>query len=208
MHIITSARLLLSQGKRGEASARFIRALEIAPDLVDLFANLTSTLYRLNPALEEAVRRATQAWPALLSERELLGRPALPGLPTMRCCDGCSNPSRFATSSSSAFSLRYAASCSTAPRRHSQPMALMTKHCCFAAHWRASVSSTSTCSRSGRRSGPRPHPSRMQSLRLWLAGTRRRHCGLRQSRAIFRCMRRSVRANFWTEPGRRLSRRC
>ena len=64
---------LLAQGKSGEASARFVRALELAPELIDLFANLAGTLYRLNPALDEAVKRAAAAWPTLLPERELLG---------------------------------------------------------------------------------------------------------------------------------------
>jgi tetratricopeptide (TPR) repeat protein/ubiquinone/menaquinone biosynthesis C-methylase UbiE len=64
---------LLAQGKLDEATARFVRALELAPDLVDLFANLAGTLYRLNPALGDAVRRAGAAWPALQPEPDLLG---------------------------------------------------------------------------------------------------------------------------------------
>jgi tetratricopeptide (TPR) repeat protein/2-polyprenyl-3-methyl-5-hydroxy-6-metoxy-1,4-benzoquinol methylase len=65
--------VLLSQGKLAEASARFVRALDLAPELIDLFANLVATLYRLNPALGEAVERAGAAWPSFLSEQELFG---------------------------------------------------------------------------------------------------------------------------------------
>jgi Tfp pilus assembly protein PilF/SAM-dependent methyltransferase len=65
--------LLLAQGKLGEASARFARALELAPELIDIFANVIATLYRLNPALEQAVKRAGGAWPSLPPEQDLLG---------------------------------------------------------------------------------------------------------------------------------------
>ena len=65
--------LLHAQGRLKEASAVFARALALAPELFTSFADIGSTLLKLNPGLRDGVQRAAASWPRLLPADELLG---------------------------------------------------------------------------------------------------------------------------------------
>ena len=69
--------VLLAQGKRGEASARFTQALTLMPQLFEQFHGVCETLAAVLPPLGEAMRRARAAWPARLGAGELLGQAGL-----------------------------------------------------------------------------------------------------------------------------------
>ena len=61
----------LAQGRFREASARFARALELVPELAGNFADTVATMRRVNPALDQAMARASSAWPRLVPADEL-----------------------------------------------------------------------------------------------------------------------------------------
>jgi SAM-dependent methyltransferase len=66
-------RVLQAQGKPADASFYFARSLALMPQLLKQYAGICATLVALLPALGEALRRQTAAWPQRLSENELLG---------------------------------------------------------------------------------------------------------------------------------------
>jgi 2-polyprenyl-3-methyl-5-hydroxy-6-metoxy-1,4-benzoquinol methylase len=74
------ALVLLAQGKRGEASARFTQALTLMPQLFEQFHGVCETLAAVLPPLGEAMRRARAAWPVRLGAAELLGDAGLAAL--------------------------------------------------------------------------------------------------------------------------------
>ncbi len=74
--------VLQAQGNLTEASARFARALELAPQLLGQFGAILGTLIALLPPLGEAMRRANAAWPQRLPLDRLLGDSGLAGIAT------------------------------------------------------------------------------------------------------------------------------
>src|SRR5215831_15178661 len=66
-------RVLQAQGKSADASFYFARSLALMPQLLKQYAGVCATLIALLPALGEALRRQTAAWPKRLDERELFG---------------------------------------------------------------------------------------------------------------------------------------
>src|SRR5262245_32043542 len=66
-------RVLQAQGKPADASLYFARSLALMPQLLTQYAGICATLIALLPALGEALRRQTAAWPKQLDERELFG---------------------------------------------------------------------------------------------------------------------------------------
>lgn len=82
------ALVLLAQGKRSEASARFTQALTLMPQLFEQFHGVCETLAAVLPLLGEAMRRARAAWPVRLGAGELLGEAglaAIGGDPLLLC---------------------------------------------------------------------------------------------------------------------------
>jgi len=71
------AQVLQAQGKLAEASASFARTLELMPQLQSQFGAICRTLMSVLPVLEEAMRRANQAWPQRLSAERLFGSAGL-----------------------------------------------------------------------------------------------------------------------------------
>jgi 2-polyprenyl-3-methyl-5-hydroxy-6-metoxy-1,4-benzoquinol methylase len=69
--------VLQAQGKLAEASACFARALTLMPQLFDQFTGICVTLRAVLPPLDDAMRRAEQAWPQRPSARQLLDGAAL-----------------------------------------------------------------------------------------------------------------------------------
>ena len=65
--------VLLAQGKRSEASARFAQALTLMPQLFEQFNGVCQTLAAVSPPIGEAMRRALAAWPGRLTADQLLG---------------------------------------------------------------------------------------------------------------------------------------
>ncbi len=65
--------VLLAQGKRNEASARFAQALTLMPQLFEQFGGICQTLAAVLPPIGEAMRRALAAWPNRLTADQLLG---------------------------------------------------------------------------------------------------------------------------------------
>jgi SAM-dependent methyltransferase len=65
--------MLLAQGKRNEASARFAQALTLIPQLFEQFGDICQTLAAVSPPIGEAMRRALAAWPNRLTADQLLG---------------------------------------------------------------------------------------------------------------------------------------
>jgi len=65
--------ILLATGKLDEASARFARSLELTPELFELYPDIVAMLVQVNPPIGEAMARAANAWPRLLSAEDLLG---------------------------------------------------------------------------------------------------------------------------------------
>lgn len=65
--------LLLEQGKTVEATAHFVRALMLAPELYEEYPDLQATLFKLNRAVKDAAARAHAAWPRRLDAKELFG---------------------------------------------------------------------------------------------------------------------------------------
>ena len=72
--------VLQAQGKLGEASAQFARALVLVPQLLTAFGAIVATLGALLPPLAEAMRQADAAWPARLSLDRLLSGARLAAL--------------------------------------------------------------------------------------------------------------------------------
>jgi 2-polyprenyl-3-methyl-5-hydroxy-6-metoxy-1,4-benzoquinol methylase len=65
--------VLLAQGKRNEASARFAHALTLMPQLFEQFNSVCETLAAVLPPIGEAMRRAIAAWPDRLTADQMLG---------------------------------------------------------------------------------------------------------------------------------------
>jgi SAM-dependent methyltransferase len=65
--------LLLAQGKPDQAATMFERLLTLAPELLDDFPSIAALLVSVNPAINDASKRAASAWPQRLPARELLG---------------------------------------------------------------------------------------------------------------------------------------
>lgn len=65
--------VLLAQGKRSEASARFAQALTLMPQLFEQFNGVCQTLAAVSPPIGEAMQRALAAWPGRLTVDQLLG---------------------------------------------------------------------------------------------------------------------------------------
>jgi len=74
--------VLQAQGKLTEASARFARALELAPQLLGQFDAILGTLIALLPPLGEAMQRANAVWPQRLPLDRLLGDSGLGAIAT------------------------------------------------------------------------------------------------------------------------------
>jgi SAM-dependent methyltransferase len=64
---------LLAQGKLEKAAATFRQLLLLMPELFDNYGDLLAILTQVNPALKEAMARASAAWPNALPADELLG---------------------------------------------------------------------------------------------------------------------------------------
>ena len=80
--------VLLAQGKRREASARFARSLALMPQLFEQFNAVYQTLEAILPPLADAVRQAVAAWPARLTIEQLFGGGglhAIAGDPLLLC---------------------------------------------------------------------------------------------------------------------------
>ena len=69
--------VLLAQGKLPEASARLAQALALLPQLFEQFNRVLPTLTTVLPAVGEAMRKATAAWPNRLTAEQLLGSSGL-----------------------------------------------------------------------------------------------------------------------------------
>ena len=65
--------VLLAQGERSEASARFAQALTLMPQLFEQFNGVCQTLAAVLPQIGEAMRRALAAWPNRLTADQLFG---------------------------------------------------------------------------------------------------------------------------------------
>jgi 2-polyprenyl-3-methyl-5-hydroxy-6-metoxy-1,4-benzoquinol methylase len=70
-------RVLQTQGKLREASACFAQTLLMMPQLLEQYAGVSATLIAVLPAIGEAMRRASKAWPERLSVEQLLGSAGL-----------------------------------------------------------------------------------------------------------------------------------
>jgi 2-polyprenyl-3-methyl-5-hydroxy-6-metoxy-1,4-benzoquinol methylase len=70
-------RVLQAQGKLREASACFAQTLSLMPQLLEQYAGVSATLVAVLPAIGEAMRRASKAWPERLSVEQLLGSAGL-----------------------------------------------------------------------------------------------------------------------------------
>jgi SAM-dependent methyltransferase len=80
--------VLLDLGQRDEAAARFAQSIALVPEIFEEYQNVLDTLFAVNPPLREAMARAAQAWPRLLSVGELFGPAgitAIAGDPLLRC---------------------------------------------------------------------------------------------------------------------------
>jgi SAM-dependent methyltransferase len=80
--------VLLDLGQRDEAAARFAQSIALVPEIFEEYQNVLDTLLAVNPALREALARAAQAWPRLLSVGELFGSAgiaSIAGDPLLRC---------------------------------------------------------------------------------------------------------------------------
>src|SRR5215813_10031138 len=75
-------RVLQAQDKPADASFYFARSLALMPQLLTQYAGICATLVTLLPALGEALRRQTAAWPKPLHERELFGDAGLAAIAT------------------------------------------------------------------------------------------------------------------------------
>ncbi len=64
---------MLAAGERVEASRHLLEAMKRAPEVLDTYASVVSTLNLLKPDLMAAVARANQAWPQRLGLNELVG---------------------------------------------------------------------------------------------------------------------------------------
>lgn len=69
--------VLQTQGKPGEASACFARALALMPQLFDQYDGICAMLRSLLPPLAEATAKAAAAWPTRLSIDRLFGSAGL-----------------------------------------------------------------------------------------------------------------------------------
>jgi len=81
-------RVLQAQGKTREASAAYAQALQLMPQLLDQYGGIFGTLVALRPALGEALRQATTAWPQRLGIAALFGKDAFEALaadPLLQC---------------------------------------------------------------------------------------------------------------------------
>src|SRR5664280_549817 len=65
--------VLQAQGKLNEASARFVQALTLMPQLFEQFNGVCATLADRRQDDGEAMRRAIAAWPNRLTADQLLG---------------------------------------------------------------------------------------------------------------------------------------
>src|SRR5215831_5391433 len=65
--------VLLAQGKRSEASARFAQALMLMPQLFEQFSGICQTLAAVSPPVGDAMRRALTAWPNRMTADQLFG---------------------------------------------------------------------------------------------------------------------------------------
>jgi len=67
------ASLLHRQGKAKEASSYFARTLALMPQLLTQYNSIRTTLVSLLPALDQALRRQSAAWPQRQTPSELFG---------------------------------------------------------------------------------------------------------------------------------------
>jgi 2-polyprenyl-3-methyl-5-hydroxy-6-metoxy-1,4-benzoquinol methylase/Flp pilus assembly protein TadD len=71
---------LLAAGERAEAARHLLEAMKRAPEVIDTYASVVSTLTMLKPDLMAAAARAHQAWPQRLGLEELVGPDGLKAL--------------------------------------------------------------------------------------------------------------------------------
>src|SRR5271165_6477153 len=64
---------LLLRGRLEEAAAHFARALTLMPELLEQYAPVVATLFKVNPAIRAGVERVAGAWPRELPADEILG---------------------------------------------------------------------------------------------------------------------------------------
>ncbi|HTQ83176.1 MAG TPA: methyltransferase domain-containing protein [Pseudolabrys sp.] len=62
-----------SQGKMADASRQFAQVAVLAPQILDQFIKVLETLILLIPALGDAIKKASNAWPTILPPEGLLG---------------------------------------------------------------------------------------------------------------------------------------
>jgi len=81
------ALVLLAQGKRGEASMHFARALTLVPQSLDQYRNACATLVAVLPAFGEALQRLGILWPSRPSPEQLFvgGLATIAGDPLLLC---------------------------------------------------------------------------------------------------------------------------
>lgn len=81
------ASILLTQGKSGEASLHFARALTLLPQLLDQYRNICATVVAVLPEFGEALQRIGASWPSRLSAEQIFtdGLEAIAGDPLLLC---------------------------------------------------------------------------------------------------------------------------
>jgi 2-polyprenyl-3-methyl-5-hydroxy-6-metoxy-1,4-benzoquinol methylase len=80
--------VLQAQGKLAEASVHFARALTLMPQLFVQSRNIATTLFVLNPQIDEAFKRVAKSWPNRPTAEDVLGPAgitALAGDPILTC---------------------------------------------------------------------------------------------------------------------------
>jgi SAM-dependent methyltransferase/tetratricopeptide (TPR) repeat protein len=70
----------LAQEKPAKASAQFAQVAGLAPQTLDQFGEVVETLKLLKPALADALKTASDAWPKILPPEELLGADGITAL--------------------------------------------------------------------------------------------------------------------------------
>lgn len=70
----------LAQEKPAKASAQFAQVAALAPQTLEQFGEVVETLKLLLPVLADALKKTSEAWPAILPAEDLLGAAGIAGI--------------------------------------------------------------------------------------------------------------------------------